>query len=228
STLCRAFLMPCSVRDFCSMQGRSGRRGEAAAVIRRDPRALSHSITPASPGAEAHASRTVAVLIVDAASRAPLDALLDVVFACDGSRAPRGPIIGRQVAPVVAAAASAPAATAPESRAPGSREPESGVAPRRASVGAAARGLSDLGELRDLGDGASLEPGGLYFVAAPRALRFDGRAVRLEAGGGSAGGAIDRLLLSLAESWGERAVCVLAHSGADERGVGARIVRGVG
>lgn len=197
-------------------------------MIRRDPRALSHSITPASPGAEAHASRTVAVLIVDAASRAPLDALLDVVFECDGWSAQRGAIIVWQVAPVVAADASAPEGNAPESRAPESREPESGVARRRASVGAAARGLRDLGELRDLGDGASLEPGGLYFVAAPRALRFDGRAVRLEAGGGSAGGAIDRLLLSLAESWGERAVCVLAHSGADERGVGARIVRGVG
>ena len=79
---------------------------------------------------------------------------------------------------------------------------------------------------RELMDGTLVSTGGRYMVPARHSLRFEGREARIEPMLARTTGALDRLLLSLAESWGERSVCVLDVS--DDGACGTRILRSVG
>lgn len=192
-------------------------------MARRDAQLRPHSMGfPQSGPSDQQARRSVAVLIVDTAGLERLDALLEIVTESEGWSSSRGSILVWQIEPPSAeqglGGGADPSAASRASRA----QP----APRDA--------LQKIGrlacELEDLEDGSSLRAGTMHFVPAHRALRFEGPRVRLEAAAPGPGrtSEIDRLLLSLAESWGERCISVLAFAGADEAGCGARIVRGVG
>jgi signal transduction histidine kinase/ActR/RegA family two-component response regulator/SAM-dependent methyltransferase len=86
---------------------------------------------------------------------------------------------------------------------------------------------SQLG-LSILEHGAQLAPGGRYFVPPHQRVWFEGTQVCLAPRAGGGPPPIDRLLLSLAETWGSNSAAFVALPNVDDAECGLRIIRAVG